>query len=150
MVPGPLPQPDYAVGFKESAFSQSQLERLGPFIQGWKGTPFLATAWMYFPFLTCEVKCGNEALDIADRQNAHNGSVAVKQVIDLYREVSLEKELHQKILAFTVSHDHRSVRIYGHYALVSGNTTSLYRHPIRSFDFVEQNGRNKWTSYKFI
>jgi hypothetical protein len=150
MVSGPHPQPDYAVGFKESAFSQSQLERLGPFIQGWKGTPFLATAWMYFPFLTCEVKCGNEALDIADRQNAHSGSVAVKQLIDLYREVSLERELHQEILAFSVSHDHRSVRIYGHYALVNGDITCLHRHLIRSFDFVEQDGRDKWTSYKFI
>ncbi len=27
---------------------------------------------MYFPFLTCEGKCGAAALDIADRQNAYN------------------------------------------------------------------------------
>jgi hypothetical protein len=95
-------QPDYAVGFNKSAFSQSQLEKLDPFIEGWKYTPFLATTSMYFPFLTCEVKCGNEALNIADRQNAHNGSVAVKQLVNLYREIFRESELHRKILAFSV------------------------------------------------
>jgi hypothetical protein len=89
----PTPQPDYSIGFNELAFSQSQLEKLGPFIEGWKCTPFLATTSIYFPFLTCEVKCGNEALNIADRQNAHNGSVAVKQLVNLYREVPRESEL---------------------------------------------------------
>jgi hypothetical protein len=32
----------------------------------------MATWRMYFPFFTCEVKCGAAALDIADRQNAHS------------------------------------------------------------------------------
>jgi hypothetical protein len=146
----PAPQPDYSIGFNESAFSQSQLEKLAPFIEGWKYTPFLATTSIYFPFLTCEVKCGNEALNIADRQNAHNGSVAVKQLVNLYREVSRESELDRKILAFSISHDHRYVRMYGHYALISGDITSFHRYPIRSFDFVEQDGRDKWTAYKFI
>jgi hypothetical protein len=150
IVPGPAPQPDYAVGFKESAFSQTQLEKLGPFIKGWTRTPFLATAWMYFPFLTCEVKCGNEALNIADRQNAHSGSVAVKQVLNLYREVSRETELHGTVLAFSVSHDHGALRIYGHYTLIDGNEARFYRYPIRKFDFTEQNGKDKWTAYKFV
>jgi hypothetical protein len=150
IVPGPAPQPDYAVGFKESAFSQTQLDKLDPFIKGWKRTPFLATAWTYFPFLTCEVKCGNEALNIADRQNAHSGSVAVKQVLDLYRQVSRETELHGAILAFSVSHDHGALRIYGHYALIDGKEARFYRYPIRKFDFTEQNGKDKWTAYKFV
>jgi len=146
----PAPQPDYSIGFNESAFSQSQLEKLGPFIEGWKYTPFLATTSIYFPFLTCEVKCGNEALNIADRQNAHNGSVAVKQLVNLYREVSRESELDRKILAFSVSHDHRYVRMYGHYALISGDITSFHRYLIDSFDIIPQDGRDKWTAYKFI
>ena len=45
-------------------------------------TYFMATTWMYFPFLTCEVKCGAAALDVADRQNAHSMTVAVKGVIE--------------------------------------------------------------------
>ena len=64
----PRPQPDYALGFGRSAFSEDQLRKLQPFV----GTPsdlsyFMATYYMYFPFLTCEVKCGTTGLDIADR-----------------------------------------------------------------------------------
>jgi predicted transcriptional regulator len=28
--------------------------------------------------------------------------------------------------------------------------TTFHRHLIRSFDFTEQNGKEKWTAYKFI
>jgi hypothetical protein len=57
----------------------------------------MATAWMYFPYLTMEVKCGNEGLNIADRQNAHSSGVAVRQVVDLYRKVSRQHELNQEV-----------------------------------------------------
>ena len=76
--------------------------------------------------------------------------MTVKQLVNLYRKVSRESELDRKILAFSVSHDHRCVRMYGHYALISGDITSFYRYHIRSFDFVEQDGKEKWTAYKFI
>jgi len=91
---------------------------------------------MYFPFLTSEVKCGNEALNIADRQNAHSAAVAANAIVELYKLVSRQNELHQKILAFSVSHDHRAVRIYGHYVLINGKDTSFYRHLIQSFDII--------------
>lgn len=149
VVPGKPPQPDYAVGFKKTAFSQDQNRKLDAFIQGWKGTPFLATASMYFPFLTCEVKCGNEALDIADRQNIHSGSVAVKQLVDLYKAVSREAELHQKILAFSISHNHEFVKIYGHYARVEKDTIIFCRYPIHIFGFTTMEGKEKWTAYRF-
>jgi hypothetical protein len=61
---------------------------------------------MYFLFLTCEVKCGATAFNIADRQNAHNMTLVVKGVIKLFRIVKREKELYQEILAFLVLHDH--------------------------------------------
>jgi hypothetical protein len=48
---------------------------------------------MYFPYLTEEINCENEGLNIADRQNAHSSSVAVKQVVDPYRKVSGQHEL---------------------------------------------------------
>jgi hypothetical protein len=142
------PQPDYSVGFGRSAFTQEQLNKLKPFV-GEPGskllTYFMATTRMYFPFLTCEVKCGAAALDVADRQNAHSMTVAVKGVVELYRAVKREKELHREILAFSISHDHRSVRIYGHYAIIEGDKTTFYRHPIRDFSFTEE----KWAAYKF-
>ena len=105
---------------------------------------------MFFPFLTAEVKCGNEALNIADRQNAHSAAVAANAVVELYRLVSRQDELHRKILTFSVSHDHRAVRIYGHYALIKGKDASFYRHLIQDFSIVNQEGKDKWTTYKFV
>ncbi|KAI9781330.1 MAG: hypothetical protein M1835_004329 [Candelina submexicana] len=150
LVKGPCPQPDFSVGLKSTAFTSDQLKKLKSFVGDWQDTSHLvATDEMYFPFLTAEVKCGNEALNIADRQNAHSASIAVNAVVKLYRAVSRQDELHREILAFSVSHDHRAVRIYGHYALINGNDTSFYRHLIRDFSITDQDGKDKWTAYKF-
>lgn len=144
------PQPDYSVGFDSSAFSEEQLKRLKPFVGTlWDESYFAATWYMYFPFLTCEVKCGAAALDIADRQNAHSATLAVRAVVELFRLVKCEKELDREILAFSISHDHRSVRIYGHYPVIDGKDTKYYRHLIHTFDFTALDGKDKWTTYKF-
>jgi len=62
------------------AFTEDQLAKLSPcigdFISG-KLSLFMATYYMYFPFLACEVKCGAAALDIANRQNAHSMTLAL-------------------------------------------------------------------------
>jgi hypothetical protein len=144
------PQPDYATGFGREAFTEDQLKRLEPFVGELTDTSFfMATYYMYFPFLTCEVKCGAAALDIADRQNAHSTTMAVRGVVELFRLVKREQELHREILAFSISHDHRTVRIYGHYPIIKGDETTFYRHPIHTFDFTALDGREKWTAYKF-
>ena len=150
-VAGPRPQPDYYVGFRRSAFTDEQLKKLDPLIGSvFETSLFVATYRIYFPFLTCEVKCGASALDIADRQNAHSMTVAVRALVELFRAVKREKELDREILTFSVSHDHRSVRIYGHYPIIEGDKTTFYRHPIREFSFTEQDGKEKWTTYKFV
>ena len=149
-VEGPRPQPDYSVGFRLSAFTHEQLERLNPFVGSVFDTSFFVASFrMYFPFLTCEVKCGAAALDIADRQNAHSMTLAVRGVVELFRLVKREKELHQEILAFSVSHDHRGVRIYGHYPIIDEGKATFYRHPIHEFSFTALDGKDKWTAYKF-
>ena len=149
---GTLPQPDYSVGFGRSAFTQEQLNKLKPFV-GEPGskltTYFMATTRMYFPFFTCEVKSGAAALDFADRQNTQSMSVALRALAVLFRYVKREKELDREILAFSISHDHRSVRIYGHYAVIEDDKTTFYRHPIHTFDFTALDGKEKWTAYKF-
>lgn len=109
----------------------------------------MATYYMYFPFLTCEVKCGAAALDIADRQNAHSTTVIVRAIVELFRAVEREDEVNQQILAFSISHDHRSVRIYGHYPVIDGKDTRYYRHPIHEFSFTALDGKDKWTAYQF-
>ncbi|KAJ9655430.1 hypothetical protein H2201_008805 [Coniosporium apollinis] len=144
------PQPDYAVGFGRSAFTPDQLKRLEPFVGDLMDASFfMATYYMYFPFLTCEVKCGAAALDVADRQNAHSMTLAVRAVVELFRLVNREKEIDREILAFSVSHDHSTVRIYGHYPVINGNDTKYYRHPIRNFGLTDQEGKERWAAYKF-
>lgn len=149
---GTRPQPDYSVGFGRSAFTEKQLKKLEPFVGeiGSKLTTyFMATTRMYFPFLTCEVKCGAAALNVADRQNAHSMTVAVKGIVELFKAVKRENELHREILTFSISHDDTSVRIYGHYSVIEGDKTTFYRHPIHMFHFTAPEGKEKWTAYKF-
>ena len=146
------PQPDYSVEFGRSAFTRDHLQKLEPFVGsiGSKMTShFMAISRMYFPFLTCEVKCGAAVLDVADRQNAHSMTLAVRGVVELYKLVKRQKELYREILAYSVSHDHCLVRIYGHYALIDGDRTAFYQHPIHKFDFTALDGRENWTTYKF-
>ncbi|KAL7928500.1 hypothetical protein V8C35DRAFT_325907 [Trichoderma chlorosporum] len=147
------PQPDYSVGFKREAFSDEQLAKLSPFIGDFITGDlsfFMATCYMYFPFLTCEVKCGSSALDVADRQNAHSMTLAVRGVAELFRAVKREDEVHRQILAFSVSHNHCMVRIYGHYPVIKDGHVKYYRHLIRGFGFTELDGKEKWTAYRFI
>lgn len=64
---------------------------------------FIATWQMYFLFLTCEVKCGAAALNVADRQNRHSITMAVRGAVELFRLVGREVELHREILTFSLS-----------------------------------------------
>ncbi|SLM37310.1 hypothetical protein LPUS_07111 [Lasallia pustulata] len=146
---GTRPQPDFSVGFGRSAFTQEQLDKLKPFVMYKHPTYFMATMRIYFPFLTCEVKCGDAALDVADRQNAHSMTIAVRALVRLFRFVKREKELDRELLAFSISHDNRSVRIYGHYPVIEGDKTTFYRHPIHEFILTASDGKEKWTAYKF-
>src|SRR5271170_338946 len=119
-----------SVGFKPLAFTEDQRKRLKPFMGDPTDTSLFVATWgMWFPFLTCEVKCGAGALGVADRQNAHSATLAVRGMVELFRAVKQEKQLHRGILAFSVSHDHRLVRIYGHYPVIEDQKTTFYRHP---------------------
>ena len=149
----PRPQPDYSVGFTRDTFTSDQLEKLSPFIGDFIAGDLsflMATFQIYFPFLTCEVKCGTTGLDIADRQNAHSMTLAVRGVVTLFTLAKRQQELHRTILAFSVSHDHQSVRIYGHYPNIEGDKISYHRHLIDQFYFVARGGKEKWATYKFI
>ncbi|KAI0204450.1 hypothetical protein F4808DRAFT_474971 [Astrocystis sublimbata] len=149
---GTRPQPDYSVGFRRDAFTDNQLIKLSPFIGEFLGGDlsfFMGTYYMYFPFLACEIKCGASALDVADRQNAHSMTMAARAIVELFRLVKREEEVHRQILSFSISHDQRSVRIYGYYPVIDKKGTKYYRHPIHTFDFTALDGKEKWTAYRF-
>lgn len=149
-IEGPRPQPDYFVGFRRSAFTKEQLKKIDPLIgSGFETSFYIANYRTYFPFFTCEVKCGAAALDVGDRQNAHSMTVAIRALTVLFQSVGREKELNRKILTFSISHDHRTVRIYGHYLIVENDEINSYRHLIHAFDFRVLDGKEKWTTYQF-
>ncbi len=143
-------QSDFAVEVKSSAFIADQLKKLQLSVDDWQTTSrLIATDEMYFSFLTAKMKCDNEALHIADRQNAHSVVVATNAIVELYRLVSRQDELNQKILTFSILHDNEVVRMYEYYALIKRKHTLFYRHFIKKFDFISENDEEKWTSYKF-
>ena len=91
-----------------------------------------------FPFLMSEIKCRGH--DYAERQNMHSCSVAVKALLkleqkaDQYQEDKQFESLLGKILVYSISHDQKDARLYGHYALVEGEKRTYYRHFIEKFD----------------
>lgn len=64
---GSRPQPDYAVGFKRTTFSNKQLSKIKPVLGDIMDMSFfIAIYYIYFPFLTYKVKYSTAALNIAD------------------------------------------------------------------------------------
>lgn len=135
---GPQLRPDLAIGLFSSAFTSEEIDKLNNYtaIDNW--TRF--TGEMYFPFLMCEVKCGKEGLDIADRQNMHSCSVAlrallrIEQEADKYRPGKKLPGLCGQILVFSVSHDQKDARLYGHYAVLRGENWTYHRYFIDAFN----------------
>ena len=147
---GARPQPDYAVGYDESAFPPHLTKRLGAATFDIDNlSPFMATWYMQFPFFASEVRCGDAALNIADRQNAHSMGIAARGIVELFKLVDRQNELHREILTFSVSHDHRSVRLYGYYPIINDAQVKIHRHEIYVFDNATLNGRDKWTTRNF-
>ena len=158
---GPRPKPDLVVGFLSTSFTIEENQKLTNYTSLDNLTR--PTDELSFPFLMCEVKCGNEGLDYADRQNMHSCSVAVKALLkleqkaDQYRENGKQfEDLLGKILVYSISHDQKNARVYGHYALAEGEKWTYYRHFIDSFDIANKErdllalhnfARNVLTSY---
>ncbi|KAL8704021.1 MAG: hypothetical protein Q9225_008102 [Loekoesia sp. 1 TL-2023] len=90
----------------------------------------------------------------AQSQNINNGSIAVDAIIQLYQAAFEESEpdrvqkLYGKVLAFSVSHDHDSVRIWGHYAVMQDGL-KFYYHEIEVFSLTVRDGRDRNIGYNF-
>lgn len=141
VIEGPRPRPDLAIGLFASAFTEEEIKKLKNYssVDNWAQM----TAHMFFPFLMCEIKCGNQGLDIADRQNMHSCSVAVRALLrieqeaDRYRSPPKMNDLVWEVVVFSISHDHEDARLYGHYAVVDGQKWTYYRYRIRKFDLTD-------------
>jgi len=144
---GPRPASDFCVGLMSSAFTEEEMVKLKAYTAPDRCTQ--VTDFLYFPFLMCEAKSGEQALSRAERQNMHSSSIAVNALIQLHRASSRAEELDGQVLAFSISHDSCMVKIHGHYAQVKDEKTFFYRHLIHSFDFTALQGKERWTTYNF-
>ena len=144
---GPRPQPDHTYGFKWSNFTETQRRKLN--IEPTEQSLYTAREDIYFPFLTSEVKCGKQGLDLADRPNTHSMTIALRGIVDLYRKANRSSDVHRRALGFSISHDDNSARIYVHYPEIDGNDTVYWRNTIKELNFRDGRGREKWTCYQF-
>jgi hypothetical protein len=102
----------------------------------------MGTYYMHFLFFTCEVKCGLARLNIADRQNLHNITLAIRGIVELFRLANRAHELHWEVLAFSISYDHEIVRIYEDFLVIKGIRVTYWQHVLRKYNFT------KWKSMK--
>lgn len=104
---------------------------------------------MYFLFFICEVKCDAAELDVVNWQNANNMTFIIRDVVKLFRLVHCESQLYWKFLAFLILHNDEVVRIFNHYSIIDEDKMTFYCHSIKKFDFTSEEGKDKWTVYRF-
>lgn len=139
------------MGFSRSAFSKNQLQKLSHHVGGlYDASLFMATYNMYSPFFTYEVKCGFAGLGIANRQNTHIMTLAVRGVVELSKPAKREDRLHQQVLAFSVLHDETTVRIYARYAVIDGKDVTFFRHPSESLTSQSKTAKTAKTNGRRI
>ncbi|KAL4880780.1 hypothetical protein BJY04DRAFT_70563 [Aspergillus karnatakaensis] len=146
----PIPQPDFSVGYKKRVFSDAQYTKLTAALgrEDQTSPARVTSEGIHFPFLTAEIN--NKDLRIAELASTHSMAVAVRGVVELFKLTSREKELNGQILAFSVNYTESHVTIYGHYPVINGENVRYYRHLIKEFDFQADDGKERWTAYRFV
>lgn len=138
---GPRPQPDHTYGFKWSNFTEQQRRKL--MIEPTEKSFYTAREDIYFPFLTAEVK---HWLDLADKRNIHSMTIHMRGIVDLYRKINRPKDVHGRVLGFSISHDDNRERIHAYYPEINGDESTYWRETLTNFVIGND---NKWTSYQF-
>ncbi|KAF4547061.1 Hypothetical protein D9617_62g044180 [Elsinoe fawcettii] len=144
---GPRPQPDHTYGFRWDSFSELQRRKMR--VDPQQKSLYTAREDFYFPFLTAEVKCGRQGLDLAERPNMHSMTVAMRGIVDLHRRANRASEVHRRVLGFTISHDDATERIHAYYPETDGEETTYWRKVVEEFAIGSQDGEHRWTSYRF-
>ena len=75
-------------------------------------------------WLTISLEDAKHTEFIADNQNLHSITIAIRALVELYKVVNRQEELHREILGLTISHDDSSIRIYAHYPYIPRMLTS--------------------------
>ncbi|KAI4156097.1 MAG: hypothetical protein LQ340_000527 [Diploschistes diacapsis] len=148
------PKPDYVAGLPEKAFSRDELDILKKYATPTR--PFRFTNELCFPFLICEAKSGEVGLNRANRQNLHSAGIAVRALIELHWAAYEQDDPHVpygQVLVFTISHNHNTVDIYGHFGMLAGDGAGkleIYRRQIALYSLSLNEGRDRNKSYNFV
>lgn len=152
------PKPDFTVGFLQQAFTSDEITKLDNYCSPER--PFMMTPDIAFPFLICEAKSGFTGIELANLQNIHSASLAVKSIIELYRAAFQESQpqlfrgLSGRILVFSISHNNSQANLYGHFAKIeddAGATTVQYfRYDITTYGLLMKEGAERFKSYNFV
>ncbi|KAI9684495.1 MAG: hypothetical protein M1829_002305 [Trizodia sp. TS-e1964] len=163
---GIRPKPAYTAGLQRSAFTKKEIAKLETYAA--PDQPVWFTFLLSFPFLVCEARVGKYGFPESDRLSLHSASIAVRAIFALYEKAYDQtapqrvQELYGKVLAFSISHDHESVHINGHYATTKPITAYTPRRPSapNALKFLHQrfstqtldfdDGEDRFTAYNFV
>lgn len=155
IIEGPHMRPDLAIGLSSAIFTDQEVKKLDMYKSAHNWT--LVTDNMCFPFLMCEVKAsGKEDIVVADRQNMHSCSVAVRAILrlqqeaDKYRPKPKTKDLDGKILVFSISHNGSKVELYGHFGIMNGTDWKYYRHQIHTTFDIRKSQEHLLKLHNFV
>ncbi|KAL5341801.1 hypothetical protein BJX70DRAFT_357954 [Aspergillus crustosus] len=146
----PIPQPDHSVGLSKTSFSSRQHLKMQPYITSGLISYFKGTPKMFFPFFTAEVKQKPQPGLVAELQNIHSMTVAMRGVVELYRRVHPQKvqELSGMVLGFSISLGIDKAVIHAYYIRASRrNNVTYHRTVIDTFNWTLP--KNRWKCYKF-
>lgn len=103
----------------------------------------MATYYIYFLFLTYELKCSTTDHNIVDQQNGHSMAIAVEGIVELFKLEKKKRELHGKLLIFLISYNHQTVRLYGYYLILDRRKINIYCYLIYIFNIAALNEKKK-------
>ena len=98
----PTPKPDLCIGFKKSAFTSSELEKL---------TSPYANGRTFAPRLTLEVKTALQGMKVAKRQNANNMIQLLEADYALLKTNQMHELMERRIRFISTAHD-TNMQIY--------------------------------------
>lgn len=77
--------------------------------------------------------------------------ISLRGIVNLFRIVGREKEIHRQVLGFSISHTVQTVAIYAHYPFINADSKSVtfHFHEVTRYFLNGARGRDRWTSYKF-
>lgn len=105
---------------------------------------------LYFPYLTCEVKTSSSDLKVAERQNMHSMSVALRSLVQLAELAGMPEMVHRRILGYSISYSEGYVYIHGHYLLLREGMPTQYARCLLTNCFYIWNKENRWKCYSFV